>query len=62
MVVKDIRNLSENEKQKLDEYIKTYYEMQKKKKCYKQRLTDILKYSRQIQNKALTSLCKCKKS
>lgn len=31
MVVKDIRNLSENEKQKLDEYIKTYYEMQKKK-------------------------------
>ena len=32
MVVKDIRNLSENEKQKLDEYIKTYYEMQKKKK------------------------------
>lgn len=34
----------------------------KKKKCYKQRLTDILKYLRQIQNKALTSLCKCKKS
>ena len=32
MVVKDKRNLSENEKQKLDEYIKTYYEMQKKKK------------------------------
>ena len=32
MVVKDIRNLSENEKQKLDEYIKAYYEMQKKKK------------------------------
>ena len=30
MVVKDIRNLSENEKQKLDEYSKTYYEMQKK--------------------------------
>ena len=61
MVVKDIRNLSENEKQKLDEYSKTYYEMQKKN-FYKQRLTDILKYSRQIQNKALTSLCKCKKS
>ena len=36
--------------------------MQKKKKCYKQRLTDILKYSKQIQDKALTSLCKCKKS
>ena len=30
MVVKDIRNLSENEKQKLDEFSKTYYEMQKK--------------------------------